>query len=125
MNDQNRRADAHDRAVLNAASTPSRRSVRYTASEQPLADRVQRALAELADARDTDVFLSYARIDGSTLAHQLKDSLEALGVAVWFDAAEIVPGKSQTLQMDRGLAKARAGVAVLTPAYVAGPCLSG
>ena len=120
VNDQNRRADAHNRAVLNAASAPSRSTVRYTASEQPLADRVQRAVAGLTEARDTDLFLSYARIDGGTVAKQLKDCLEALGVAVWFDAAEIVPGKSQALQMDRGLAKARAGVAVLTPAYVAG-----
>lgn len=85
-----------------------------------MADRVQRAVAELTDARDTDVFLSYARLDGAMVANELKASLEALDVAVWFDAAEIVPGKSLALQMDGGLAKARAGVAVLTPAFVAG-----
>ncbi|MGI9017370.1 MAG: toll/interleukin-1 receptor domain-containing protein [Euzebya sp.] len=120
VDDQNRRADAHDSAILKAARAPSIRTVRYTASEQPLADRVQRAVAELADARATDVFLSYARIDGADVADELRGCLEAIDVVVWFDAAEIVPGKSQALQMDRGLAKAKAGVAVLTPAYVAG-----
>lgn len=120
VNDQNRRANEHNRSVLNAARSPSTRTVRYTASEQPLADRVQRAVSALPDARDTDVFLSYARIDGSEVAEDLKVCLEALGISVWFDGADIVPGKSQALQMDRGLAKARAGVAVLSPAYIAG-----
>jgi TIR domain len=41
-------------------------------------------------------------------------------VSVWFDEVAIVPGKSQALQMDKGLQSARAGVALLTPAYLAG-----
>ena len=39
---------------------------------------------------------------------------------VWFDELTIAPGKSQSRQMDVGLQKARAGVVLLTPAYVAG-----
>jgi hypothetical protein len=46
--------------------------------------------------------------------------LERLDVRVWFDEIAIVPGKSQALQMDKGLQKARAGIALLTPAYLVG-----
>jgi hypothetical protein len=46
--------------------------------------------------------------------------LQRLGVTVWFDELAIQPGKSQSLQMDQGLRKARAGVVLLTPAYLTG-----
>ncbi len=39
---------------------------------------------------------------------------------MWFDHVAIQPGKSQALQMDQGLRKARSGIALLTPAYLAG-----
>lgn len=41
-------------------------------------------------------------------------------MAVWFDEVAIVPGKSQSLQMDAGLRKARTGIALLTPSYLTG-----
>jgi hypothetical protein len=66
------------------------------------------------------VFLSYARIDGSDVGRALREELEGFGVTVWFDEVAIVPGKSQARQMDQGLQRARAGIAVLTPAYLAG-----
>lgn len=46
--------------------------------------------------------------------------MQSLGISVWFDEVAIVPGKSQARQMDQGLQRARAGIAVLTPAYLAG-----
>ena len=39
---------------------------------------------------------------------------------MWFDEVAIVPGRSQSLQMDAGLRKARSGIALLTPAYLTG-----
>jgi TIR domain len=92
---------------------------RYTPQEQALADRVQSAVIA-RDEREWDVFLSYARIDGSNVGNELRGHLERLGVRVWFDEVAIAPGKSQALQMDRGLQKARAGIALLTPAYLVG-----
>jgi hypothetical protein len=74
----------------------------------------------LIDSREYDSFLSYARIDGAEAAGELRSNLESLGVAVWFDEVAIVPGRSQSLQMDAGLRKARSGIALLTPAYLAG-----
>jgi hypothetical protein len=43
-----------------------------------------------------------------------------LGARTWFDEIAVIPGQSQALQMDRGLQRARAGVVLLTPAYLVG-----
>jgi hypothetical protein len=66
------------------------------------------------------LFCSYARIDGADVAKELHSELESLGLNVWFDEVAIKPGKSLALQMDQGLRTARAGVVVLTPAYLTG-----
>jgi hypothetical protein len=135
--EQNRRlaqqADAHNRSVVNynrevdannqrtlAALRSARSSLTYTPHESALVDRVREAVEALPAGRECDVFLSYARIDGAETASALRDALEALSVSVWFDEVSIHPGKSLSRQMDLGLAKARSGVVVLTPAYVTG-----
>jgi hypothetical protein len=106
-------------ASLNRQLRAASSGPRYTVDEQALADRVQHAVST-RDDREWDIFLSYARIDGHETGDALRQQLEALGVRVWFDEITISPGKSQALQMDKGLQKARAGVVLLTPAYVAG-----
>lgn len=115
VNARNRAAVADLNRQLRAAST----GPRYTADEQTLADRIQYAVAQ-SDDREWDTFLSYARIDGAEIGNELREHLENLGVSVWFDAIAIAPGKSQALQMDKGLQSARAGIALLTPVYLAG-----
>jgi hypothetical protein len=123
VNEHNRRVDRHNGDViaelarqLRSAST---QGPRYTVSERALADRVQSATTALDD-RECDAFLSYARIDGADVGDELRRELERLGATVWFDAVAIQPGKSQALQMDRGLRRARCGIALLTPAYLTG-----
>lgn len=118
----NRKANAHNQRViedinrqLRAAST----GPRYTQPEEALADRVRGSLPDRGD-REWDSFLSYARIDGADVGAELRDHLEGFGVSVWFDEISITPGKSQSRQMDLGLQKARAGIVLLTPAYIAG-----
>jgi hypothetical protein len=123
--DYNRQVDsvnARSRAVITDINRQLRAASsgpRYTEGEQGLADRVQRAVAQ-RDDREWDTFLSYARIDGADIGDELRRSLEDLGVSVWFDAIAVTPGKSQALQMDKGLQSARAGIALLTPAYLVG-----
>ena len=122
IRDHNRKAEAHNRKVvaeLNRQLHSTSSTIRYTESERQLADRVYSAVATI-DSREYDTFLSYARIDGADVASVLRDNLESLGVAVWFDEVAIVPGRSQSLQMDVGLRKARSGIALLTPAYLTG-----
>lgn len=118
----NRKADAHNKKVIaeiNRQLRAASAGPRYTPSEEALAERVQVALPD-RDEREWDSFLSYAQIDGAEVGAELRDRLHELGVSVWFDELTIVPGKSQALQMDKGLQKARAGIVLLTPAYVAG-----
>lgn len=130
VNQQIRQANAHNQQIAaqteravgdinrKLRSTTTTRVV-YTPAEQALTERVQHDMVG-RDDREWDVFLSYARIDGSVVAAELKNELENLGVRVWFDEVAIIPGQSQALQMDRGLRKARAGVVLLTPAYLTG-----
>jgi hypothetical protein len=116
------RVNAHNAAAiaeLNSRLRAASSGPRYTPNEQALADRVQDALPR-RDDREWDSFLSYARIDGAEIGDELRRNLEELSVRVWFDAIAIAPGKSQALQMDKGLQKARAGIALLTPAYLVG-----
>ncbi len=118
----NRKAKAHNKLVidnLNRQLRATSAGPRYTPAEEVLADRVAHALPERQE-REWDSFLSYARIDGAKVGVELRDALSELGVSVWFDEVTIVPGKSQALQMDKGLQRARAGIALLTPAYLAG-----
>lgn len=122
INDHTRRAQSRNRQViaeLNRSLRSASSTVRYTEPERRLADRVQDAVAAI-DPRHYDSFLSYARSDGHAVATELREKLEDFGVAVWFDEVAIVPGRSQSLQMDAGLRKARSGIALLTPAYLAG-----
>lgn len=122
-NAHNRQVEAHNAATmaelrrrLRSAAT---QGPRYSPREQELADRVQSALSTVDD-REYDAFLSYARLDGSEVGDALRKELERLGAVVWFDAVTIQPGKSQALQMDRGLQSSRCGITLLTPAYLAG-----
>jgi len=123
VDDYNRKADQHNQKVIadinRRLSNPSTRTVTYQPVERALVDRVHGAI-NFDDGREYDVFLSYARIDGEDTAKTLAAALEERGVSVWIDAVAIQPGKSQSLQMDSGLRKARAGIAVLTAAYLAG-----
>ena len=122
VQDYNRKANAHNSKVIAELKRQLRSSsskIHYTQQEEQLADRVYNAISAL-DPREYDTFLSYARIDGSDTAEILRSELENLGVSVWFDEISIIPGKSQSLQMDSGLRKARSGIALLTPAYLAG-----
>jgi TIR domain len=123
--DHNRQVDrvnAHNSAViadLNRQLRSASSGPRYTPVEQGLADRVQHAVPH-RDDREWDIFLSYARIDGADIGDALRQHLNDLGVRVWFDEIAIKPGQSQALQMDKGLQRARAGIVLLTPAYLVG-----
>lgn len=129
VNAYNQRVNAHNQQInasnrasvveLNRQLRTAAAGPRYTPAEQSLADRVQEQVAQHPE-RERDVFLSYARIDGHETGSALQAELERLGVSVFFDEVVIVPGKSQSLQIDKGLRSARCGIALLTPAYLAG-----
>jgi len=72
--------------------------------------------AQLPDLRD--VFLCHAWDDRQGDAKTLHDMLEARGVSVWFSEKDVALGTSLLREIDKGLAKSRVGVVLVTPALL-------
>jgi len=72
--------------------------------------------APLLDRRD--VFLCHAWNDRVGAAKELHDLLEARGVSVWFSEKDVVLGTTLLREIDKGLAKSRVGIVLVTPALL-------
>ena len=81
------------------ALTPVRRNVEQ---RLPLLDR-------------RDFFLCHAWADRKGAAKQLYDLLVSLDVSVWFSEQDVTLGTSLLREIDKGLAKSRAGIVLVTP----------
>ena len=96
--------------------SPASSSVAYTPAEvralTPVRDSVEKR-APLPDLRD--VFLCHAWDDRRGAAKELHDLLESLGVSVWFSEKDVPLGTPLLREIDRGLAKSRVGVVLVTP----------
>jgi hypothetical protein len=71
---------------------------------------------QLPDLRD--VFLCHAWDDRQGDAKTLHDLLEARGVSVWFSEKDVALGASLLREIDKGLAKSRVGIVLVTPALL-------
>lgn len=65
-----------------------------------------------------DLLLCRARDDRRGVATELNDLLEAEGVPVWFSEKDILLGQPFMGEIDRGLAKSRTGLVLITPALL-------
>lgn len=65
-----------------------------------------------------DVFLCHAWDDRRGAAKELHDLLESLGVSVWFSEKDVALGTSLLREIDKGLAKSRVGIVLVTPALL-------
>ena len=72
--------------------------------------------ASLPDRRD--VFLCHAWDDRNGAAKELHDLLESRGVTVWFSEKDVALGTPLLREIDRGLAKSRVGIVLVTPALL-------
>jgi len=70
----------------------------------------------LPDRRD--VFLCHAWDDRAGAAKQLHDLLESRGVSVWFSEKDVMLGTSLLREIDKGLARSRVGIVLVTPALL-------
>src|SRR6266496_1780921 len=99
--------------------SPASSSVAYTPAEvralTPFRESVEKR-APLPDLRD--VFLCHAWDDRSGPAKELHDLLESLGVSVWFSEKDVVLGSPLLREIDKGLAKSRVGIVLVTPALL-------
>jgi len=65
-----------------------------------------------------DVFLCHAWDDRKGAAKELHDLLESRGVSVWFSEKDVVLGTPLLREIDKGLAKSRVGIVLVTPALL-------
>lgn len=66
-----------------------------------------------------DVFISHASEDKDAIARPLADALRAKGLRVWYDEFSLQMGDSLRQSIDRGLAKSRFGVVILSAHFFA------
>lgn len=99
-------------------SSPSS-SVYYTPAEirtlTPVRENIEKR-STIPDLRD--VFLCHAWDDRKDSAKQLHDLLEENGVSVWFSEKDVLLGSSLLREIDKGLAKSRVGIVLVTPSFL-------
>ncbi|MEZ5098155.1 MAG: toll/interleukin-1 receptor domain-containing protein [Nocardioides sp.] len=82
-------------------------------------DRYRTTVEKVGIATDLrDLFLCHAWDDRLTTATELCDALVAKDVSVWFSEKDILLGQPFMREIDRGLARSRIGLALITPAFL-------
>jgi hypothetical protein len=81
----------------------------------PVRENVEKR-ASVPDLRD--VFLCHAWDDRKGAAKELHDLLVLQGVSVWFSEKDVLLGSSLLREIDKGLAKSRVGIVLVTPALL-------
>jgi hypothetical protein len=91
----------------------------YTSAEvrtlTPVRENVEKR-ASVPDLRD--VFLCHAWDDRKGAAQELHNLLESRGVSVWFSEKDVLLGATLLREIDKGLAKSRVGIVLVTPALL-------
>ena len=94
-------------------------SVIYTPAEVRTLTPVRENVEKRASQPDLrDVFLCHAWDDRSGAAKELHDLLESRGVSVWFSEKDVLLGATLLREIDKGLAKSRVGIVLVTPALL-------
>lgn len=94
-------------------------SVTYTPAQvralTPIRETIEKQIP-LPDTRD--IFLCHAWDDRRGSAKELHDLLESRGVSVWFSEKDVSLGTPLLREIDKGLAKSRIGIVLVTPALL-------
>lgn len=91
----------------------------YTEAQVRSLTPVRRSVEERATEPDLrDVFLCHAWDDRLGAAKELHDLLESLRVSVWFSEKDVILGEPLLRAIDKGLAKSRIGIVLVTPALL-------
>lgn len=94
-------------------------TVLYTPAEirtlTPVREKIEKRF-DISDLRD--VFLCHAWDDRKDAAKDLHDALELNGVTVWFSEKDVLLGSSLLREIDKGLAKSRVGIVLVTPYFL-------
>lgn len=99
--------------------SPAGSSVMYTPTEVRALTPVRENVEKRASQPELrDVFLCHAWDDRRGAAKDLHDLLESRGVSVWFSEKDVPLGSPLLREIDRGLAKSRIGIVLVTPALL-------
>jgi hypothetical protein len=94
-------------------------SVVYTPAEVRTLTPVRENFEKRSSVPDLrDVFLCHAWDDRKGAAKELHDLLESRGVSVWFSEKDVLLGATLLREIDKGLAKSRVGIVLVTPALL-------
>jgi hypothetical protein len=98
-----------------SASSP----VTYTADEVTALERYRTKVEAVGPrAESYDLFLCHAWDDRRETATELHGLLESEDVSVWFSEKDIILGQPFMREIDKGLAKTRIGLVLITPAFL-------
>ena len=98
-----------------AAGSPQFYTLEEVRALTPIRETVEKR-ASLPDLRH--IFLCHAWDDRQTGAKELYDLLVARGVSVWFSENDIGLGEPFLRAIDKGLAKSRIGIVLVTPSLL-------
>lgn len=91
----------------------------YTPAEVRALTPIRRSVEDRAALPDLrDIFLCHAWDDRQGAAKELHDLLESRGVSVWFSEKDVGLGTPLLRAIDKGLAKSRVGIVLVTPAML-------
>ncbi len=93
-------------------------TVLYTAAEVQELEPVRANVEKQASLDLRDIFLCHAWDDRQGAAKDLYDLLKTRGVKVWFSEEDIRLGVPFLREIDRGLAKSRIGIVLVTPNFL-------
>lgn len=93
-------------------------TVWYTPAEVQELEPVRATVEKQASLDLRDIFLCHAWDDRQGAAKDLYELLKAQGVKVWFSEEDIRLGVPFLREIDRGLAKSRIGIVLVTPSFL-------
>ena len=80
---------------------------------------VTSATPPITTDEEYDVFVSHAYEDKESFVDEFVEALRNKGFKVWYDTDKLKWGDSMREKIDRGLAKSKYGVVILSPNYIA------
>ncbi|HWR36827.1 MAG TPA: toll/interleukin-1 receptor domain-containing protein [Clostridia bacterium] len=94
-------------------------TVLYTPAEVSALTPIRETVEKLVLVPERrDFFLCHAWDDRAGAAKDLYDQLQSRGVSVWFSEVDVRLGTQLLREIDKGLAKSRVGIVLVTPALL-------
>jgi hypothetical protein len=95
---------------------------RFSFEPAPILDELRAEYTSSKSAvstEDWDAFVSHASEDKEAFVRPLAEALRSRGLKIWYDEFALTVGDSLRRSIDRGLARSRFGIVVLSPSFFA------